>query len=377
MRVRGKASCSNGNFFSNWSSSLAITRTLGNPAAITGSSSVNCTDVSTKTYSISAVPGATSYTWALPSGWTGTSTTTSITVTPSGTTGGNITVRANGCSLQSSPSTLSIQLNQFDPANNPYVASNLVGALCEVGNTYFLINQPPNTTVTWQATPSNLLVTSSGTGTSAFLQAANNFVNGQGTITFTIVGPCGTITRNLTFWVGRVQSQAASGIYITGNATPTPFFTYGYGLSSVPTGQGSITYRWQIPSGSYWNITFDAGYYISAQVGTNAGSIEGFWQNNCGTETGTYLYVVPSAGGGGGEPESIYPNPASESLTVQFGDENEKRVKLINSESVTIFETTETAKTMTMPINNLKEGTYYLIINDGKTTKKERVVIKR
>jgi|GEM_PF-293264 len=48
----------------------------------------------TNTYSISDVSGATSYTWTLPSGWSGSSTTTSIDATADTTTG-SITVTAN------------------------------------------------------------------------------------------------------------------------------------------------------------------------------------------------------------------------------------------------------------------------------------------
>jgi len=61
------------------------------PGAIKGDSLV-CGGVS-KTYSISPVAGATFYTWTLPSGWTGTSTTTSITLT-TGAKSGNIMVTA-------------------------------------------------------------------------------------------------------------------------------------------------------------------------------------------------------------------------------------------------------------------------------------------
>lgn len=56
---------------------------------ITGLTNVcNTTSI---TYSIAAVTGATSYVWTLPSGWVGTSTTNSITVTPAAN-GGTISV---------------------------------------------------------------------------------------------------------------------------------------------------------------------------------------------------------------------------------------------------------------------------------------------
>lgn len=65
------------------------------PGSITGSATA-CTYQAT-TYSVPAVPGATSYVWSLPSGWTGTSTTNSITVIP-GPSSGTISVSAaNGC----------------------------------------------------------------------------------------------------------------------------------------------------------------------------------------------------------------------------------------------------------------------------------------
>ena len=64
---------------------------------------------STQTYSVQPVAGAKNYTWSLPSGWSGTSTTSSITVT-AGSVGGTISVVANADSCISAAATLMIQL---------------------------------------------------------------------------------------------------------------------------------------------------------------------------------------------------------------------------------------------------------------------------
>jgi len=50
---------------------------------------------STNIYGIGPVPGATSYTWTLPSDWSGSSTTTTITATAGSSPGGAVTVQAN------------------------------------------------------------------------------------------------------------------------------------------------------------------------------------------------------------------------------------------------------------------------------------------
>ncbi len=70
------------------------------PGAITGISSP-CSG-STNVYSVSSDPCANTYTWTLPSGWIGTSTTNSISTTAS-TSSGNIIVTANN-NCGSSPS---------------------------------------------------------------------------------------------------------------------------------------------------------------------------------------------------------------------------------------------------------------------------------
>ena len=79
---------------------------LGAPSAISGATSVQCNQTPT-VYTASAVAGATRYVWTLPNGWTGNSTTNTITVTP-GTNSGTIAVSAiNGCGI-GAPKTLTV-----------------------------------------------------------------------------------------------------------------------------------------------------------------------------------------------------------------------------------------------------------------------------
>jgi hypothetical protein len=69
--------------------------TPSQPGAITGNNNV-CEGTSSA-YSIAPVAGATSYVWTLPSGWIGSSTSESISVTPAATAGDITVVAMNTC----------------------------------------------------------------------------------------------------------------------------------------------------------------------------------------------------------------------------------------------------------------------------------------
>lgn len=81
---------------------LTIQAKPSQPGPITGDTLV-CTG-SSQLYSVPAVPGATSYTWTIPTGWTGSSTTTSVN-TIAGISGGIISVTANNACGSSLPAT--------------------------------------------------------------------------------------------------------------------------------------------------------------------------------------------------------------------------------------------------------------------------------
>jgi hypothetical protein len=98
------------------------------PSSISGNASVCGT--TSHTYSIAPVSGASSYTWSLPIGWTGSSNTEEITV-QSGTSGGIISVSAvNSCGASTSQ-TLNVSVNSPDISTtvlNNTITANQVGA---------------------------------------------------------------------------------------------------------------------------------------------------------------------------------------------------------------------------------------------------------
>jgi len=143
------------------------------PGSITGASPV-CAS-SAQTYSITAVPGATSYNWSLPATWSGSSTSISINAT-AGTSSGNISVTAtNGCGT-SAASSLAITVTPIPSNANAGADQNN----CNNGNFTLAGNTPAVGNGTWSlvsgtasiTTPSSPVsgVTGVPAGTSATLR---------------------------------------------------------------------------------------------------------------------------------------------------------------------------------------------------------------
>lgn len=90
------------------------------PGTISGYNVV-CSE-SSNTYSVDPVSGAVAYTWTLPSGWSGTSATESITVT-AGNAGGTISVTAVNACGSSPAQNISVEVAAL-PQVRSYVGSN-------------------------------------------------------------------------------------------------------------------------------------------------------------------------------------------------------------------------------------------------------------
>jgi hypothetical protein len=108
------------------------------PSSITGNASF-CEDATAQTYSVTNDVSATSYTWTLPIGWSGTSTTNSINST-AGASGGTITVSANNACGASAVQSLVVTINPL-----PVVSLALaVDTVCEKSEAFTLTGSSPS-----------------------------------------------------------------------------------------------------------------------------------------------------------------------------------------------------------------------------------------
>ncbi len=126
------------------------------PGAISGITSI-CAGGS-GTYTIAPVSGATSYTWTLPSGWSGTSTTESIELT-TGATSGTISVTAENACGSSTAQTLDVTVNAL-----PQVSFDLAQSIvCNDLGQIIVLNTgtPTGGTYSGPGVSGNTLVTSS------------------------------------------------------------------------------------------------------------------------------------------------------------------------------------------------------------------------
>jgi len=274
---------------------LTVSTTPAQPGAISGNTTV-CPS-SSNTYSVSAVSGATSYTWTLPGGWSGTSTTNSINTT-AGANGGPISVTAvNSCGASTS-STLAITVSGSLP--QPGAISGPASFCPGSSNTYSITAISGATSYTWTL-PSGW----SGTSTTNSITTTAS-ANG-GTIQVTYTNSCGTSpAQTLSVVAGTAPAQP--GI-ITGNATFCPNQSLTYSIAAV---SGASSYTWTVPSGWTGTSTSTSLSVISGNVG---GQITVTATNACGTSTAQTLNV--NLGSAPAQPGAITGNATFCSGTTQ------------------------------------------------------------
>lgn len=245
------------------------------PGTITGDAAV-CSGVA-KTYSVTAVAGATSYTWTLPSGWTGTSTTNSINVT-TGTAGGNISVTANNTCGSSTARTLAVTVNTT-PAQPGAITGD--AAVCSgAAKTYSVTAVAGATSYTWT-------LPSGWTGTSTTNSINVTAGASGGNISVTANNACGSSTaRTLAVTVSAVPAQPGA---ITGDANICSGATKTYSVTAVA---GATSYTWTLPSG--WTGTSTTNS-INATASTTSGDISVTANNVCGSSTARTRAITAQA----------------------------------------------------------------------------------
>lgn len=245
------------------------------PGTISGTSAI-C-EGSTNTYSVAAVSGATSYTWTLPSGWSGTSTTNSISTTASATSG-NITVTANNSCGSSSAATLAITVTPI-PATPGAIAGTTT--VCSgTSNTYSVVAVSGATSYTWT-------LPSGWTGTSTTNSITTTASSTGGNITVTANNACGSSTASSV--TINVDAAPATPTSISGFSTICSGSSNNYAVTNDPT---ATSYNWTLPSGWSGSSTTNT---ISTTSSATSGNISVTATNSCGTSAASTLAVTVNA----------------------------------------------------------------------------------
>jgi len=245
------------------------------PGVISGNTSV-CSGTS-QTYSIAQVAGASGYTWTLPSGWSGNSTTTSITVT-SGATGGNIAVKANNDCGSSANRTLAVTVTNVPPTPGAITGSTTVCP--NTSQTYSIANVTGALSYTWTL-PSGW--SGNSNSNSITLITGSN----SGTISVAANNGCGTgLSRSLSITINQVPAQPGS---ITGNTIVCSGTSQSYSVIAVP---GATSYTWSLPPG--WAGS-SVSRTINATAGSSGGTISVSANNTCGNSLVQTLFVTSNS----------------------------------------------------------------------------------
>lgn len=248
--------------------------------------------------------------------------------------------------------------------------------------TFTINNLPPGATVQWSASNSNLTFLSGQSSASGvFKKNGNGLCDIKATI---LAGGQSHPAKPLEVWCGKpIIRQITGKQHFPQGGTGT--------FRAILENKGNVIYHWSVnpsvpitSSGSYAYITFPSinkDYHITLTV-----------TNSCGSTESNYFVAT-----GENEPFSIYPNPASDMVTVQLPDEPLKSAMSLNWETegvinkpansgvyeIQLWSASSMVRRFTtdqpmyqISVSGLPAGIYFVrVIKDGETHTKK--LIKR
>ncbi len=223
------------------------------PGAIFGNTTICSGTINT--YSITPVNGASDYTWTLPPGWTGTSTSNKINATAS-TTSGNISVTENNICGTSAARTFSVTVGATSIATPGSISGNTT--VCSgSSNTYSITAVSDASSYIWT-------IPSGWTGSSTTNLINTTASTTSGIITVKGTSSCGT-SASRTFNVNINAASSGTPRVISGDATVCFGSSNTYSINAI---NSSSSFIWTLPSG--WS-----GSSTSTSINTTAGATSG------------------------------------------------------------------------------------------------------
>jgi hypothetical protein len=359
--------------------------TPGRPGTITatGGNTKVCPGDS-KTYSIVAVAGATSYTWTPPTGGVVTSGQGTVTVvvsyTATFTASGNLSVVSNNACGTSTSRTLAISRNT--PAT-PSTITGITAGVCGSSGVPYSVTNVAGITYNWTFNTANASI-ASGQGlnsvTANFLPAYST-----GIIQVTAGNACG-VSAQRTLTVNAISSIPAS---ITGSATACANqFGVPYSTAVVT---GAVSYTWTCPTGGHISdgVTTSASTTltttatsVTVNFGATAGSVRVRSNNACGSSSYRTKTITFNCKLDGTEMEtsfSVYPNPTDGIFVVEISNpENFTTLKIENILGQTILTKNingESTLNIQFP-NEVAKGVYMIHLIGENAMDSQQIVLQ-
>ncbi|MHC1705747.1 MAG: S8 family serine peptidase [Tenuifilaceae bacterium] len=257
--------------------------------------------------------------------------------------------------------------------------------ICNNDATISLYNIPSGSTVNWLKSD-NITFTSSQTN-SVTAKAINSSVSGIGWVQANIeIVTIGTCPVKKDVWVGAPVVTHITGSQHAGAAQVEEIY-YANPYYSL----AAASYSWQV-SPSYYTLwssgneagisfPYDGDYWVSVNA-----------QNTCGTSSDAQLFVAV----GIYEPYSIFPNPSDDFFTITLTDNKVQEassvsnakaafdlssnasysVNILNSMGMPVFSTKSAGTSFSIPTSNLKDGSYIVVVDDGKKSFRKHLIVK-
>ena len=215
-----------------WISLYSRNNLLSAPASIVGVNAV-CSGQTGITYSVSLIPGATSYNWTVPSGSSVTSgqTTNSITVTY-GSMSGNICVTGNSTCGTSSPSCLSINVGSPAVATPVFTLGSSSSRCRAAGTVSYEATASNSSGITYTLDATSIAGGNSIAASTGLVTYAAGWT-GTSVITASAAGCNGPLTATHTVTVNAIPTASISGVDIICS-----------GVSTTLTASGGNSYLW-------------------------------------------------------------------------------------------------------------------------------------
>lgn len=367
------------------------------PAAVTGPACVVPGAVNT-VYSTTAVTGATSYDWSVPSGWVYTPSNggLTITVTSAITTGGTVGVRGIGCESTTGPyRNLLVSVAPAQPGTITYYVDGTPGVLCigKGGAHSVTLNVPAvsgATSYTWT-------IPAGWTGLTSTSNPTNTIVSDAST------GGVVTVAASASGCTGATQSITLqrSGLTFCVTETDHGDSFYQYIVTGLPGAAADYIYKWYLDDGTvlfgppttYRQIFLDASpgittFLVDIAPKSNSSCFTTLrltvgGGGNCTpaatqarTATQSTSRATSETGKSGNLELSLYPNPASQEIQIKVPGDVDGIVGYVYFENGTLVKTLKVTSELTVDVSSFTNGAYFVQFKSAKGVTWKKFIVQ-